>query len=203
MQNDRPVLLISECNWSESSFCISVVCQILSFDAYLQSQPEYVGTELPLAHSASGSFLPSTDCRIIRLTTFVTLKGIKGDYTFSPRQLYLPNVQWSMCSFRPFNIVINWKHRSFPVVLHASSVHCSTMLLKCDLEFVFQCPPSGPSCQIILHLQYVSNLSRQKIKARWRSVKTREECYTPGCLISTSVWMSLTWRETGKHTRPS
>lgn len=129
------------------------------------------------------------------------LKGINGDYTFEHRQLYLSNAQWSMFSFRPFNIVINWKHRSFSVFLHASSVHCSAML-KCDLQFVSQCPPSGPYSPVKLSFTYVSNLSRRKIKACWRSVKTREECYTPGCLISTSVWMSLTWRDIGKHTRP-
>lgn len=73
------------------------------------------------------------------------------------------------------------------------------MLLKCDLQFVPHCPPPGFFSPVKLSFTYVFNVSRQKIKACWGSVKTREECYTPGCLISTTVWMSLTWRDISKH----
>lgn len=89
---------------------------------------------------------------------------------------YLPDAQWCVCRRGPCNLVLNWKHNTFSVFLHASPLHRSSSVTYS----LSPCPPPGPKTPVKLPFTRVSNLSRQKIKACWRSVKRGDECCSPG-----------------------
>lgn len=89
---------------------------------------------------------------------------------------YLLDAHWCVCSRGPCNLVVNWKHNTFSVFLHASPLHRSSSVTYS----LSPCPPPGPKTPVKLSFTCVSNLRRQKIKARWRSVKRGDECYSPG-----------------------
>lgn len=108
------------------------------------------------------------------------------------RLCYLLHTHRSVFSWGPCNLVVNWKHNTFSVFLHAFPLHCSSSVTYS----LSPCPPSGPNTPVKLSFTYVSNLSRQKIKACWRSVKRGDECYSPGWWpVHEWVWREGTTRK--------